>query len=78
MTDLMPKICARLLRKAGFDGTAKVLEADNISAARELLSVVESSERSALKTRPRRRNQQERDTIAAAAALRNLLAARAA
>lgn len=78
LTDMLAKSCARLLKRANFEGTAAVVDAGNISAARELLSVVESSERAALRTRPCRRNQQERDTIAAASALRNLLQARAA
>jgi hypothetical protein len=78
MTDMMLKACARLLKGAGFEGTASAIDAGNLGAARDLLPVVESSERDALRTRPCRRNQKEKDTIAAAQALRNLLVQRAA
>ena len=78
MTDMMLKWSARLLRRAGFDTTSTAIDDGNLGAARDLLPVVESSERDALRTRPCRRNQAEKDTIAAAQALRNLLLARAA
>lgn len=78
MTDLLPKICARLLRKAGFDGMAKVLDAGNLSVVRDMLPLVQECAAIARKTRPYRRNQTEKDTIAAADALSNLLQARAA
>jgi hypothetical protein len=78
MNDMLAKACARLMKRAGFEHTATLLEAGNLTAVRAMLPAIDPCAKLARRTAHAKRNQRERDTIAAVDALHNLLDARAA